>query len=238
MKIVRAMQQAGSIAATPNDRIGYGIPNMKLSFGNLLTEYATSNATVNACNVTINWNTKDVDAMKYEIERKAPGETNFTKVGEVNPVPGKILANRTYQFINTLSNVSAGIISYRIKQIIDTSSASFTAFYIDTTTVSLTSGCVTTGTGNINGSDVKVFVQPNPSSGNTITLIIETPYAVAVMPVTVYDANGSIIKQLNENKGTGKKTIILYLDRLSKGKYYIKVLNGQKLLGTAELIKL
>jgi hypothetical protein len=32
-----------------------------------------------------NWTSKDVGAMKYEIERKAPGETNFSKVGELTP---------------------------------------------------------------------------------------------------------------------------------------------------------
>ena len=38
MKIIRAIQQAGSISTTPNDRIGYGIPNMKQAFANLLID--------------------------------------------------------------------------------------------------------------------------------------------------------------------------------------------------------
>ena len=35
MRIVRALREAGSIASTPNDRIGYGIPNLKTAFGTL-----------------------------------------------------------------------------------------------------------------------------------------------------------------------------------------------------------
>ena len=57
---------------------------MKMAFANLLTEYATSSSSATGCRVTLNWSTKDVAAMKYEIERKAPGETSFTKVGELN----------------------------------------------------------------------------------------------------------------------------------------------------------
>ncbi|MBL7749028.1 MAG: S8 family serine peptidase, partial [Chitinophagaceae bacterium] len=125
MKIIKALQQAGSISTSPNDRIGYGIPNVKTAFKNLLIEYATSSASVSACTATITWSTKDVSAMKFHIERKAPGETVFTKVGELNPSAGTILANHNYTFTNTLINVNAGDVFYRIRQIIDTAVASF-----------------------------------------------------------------------------------------------------------------
>ena len=58
----------------PDDRIGYGIPDMKKAFTNLLVDFATSDANINSCSVTLNWTSKDIDAMKYEIERKRPGE--------------------------------------------------------------------------------------------------------------------------------------------------------------------
>ena len=79
--------------------------------------------------------------MKYEIERKLPGQSSYTKVGELFPQPGNLLATHSYQFSNTIINSPSGSVSYRIRQIIDTASLSFTAVYIDTTTVSITSGC-------------------------------------------------------------------------------------------------
>src|SRR5205085_12612007 len=85
MRIIRSLKEAGSIFNAPNDRIGYGIPDMKAAFGSLLTEYATSTASVNACTATLTWNSKDVSAMKYEIERKAPGEGSYSKIADVNP---------------------------------------------------------------------------------------------------------------------------------------------------------
>ncbi len=238
MKIVRAMREAGSIFAMPDDRIGYGIPNMKLAFKNLLIEYATSSATFNACKVTLNWNTKDVDAMKFEIERKAPGETSYSKIADVNPQAGTVLANHSYQYINTLTEGLTGTFSYRIRQIIDTAAATFMDAYIDTANVSVATGCFPTGTGNPDPNRISVTVQPNPVSSSSTTLVIETPYAVTNMPVLVYDSKGRLVIQLKQSKGTGRTTIDLPVAKLAKGKYYIKVLNGAKKIGTAELIKL
>jgi serine protease AprX len=239
MKIVQAIRQAGSIFSTPNDRIGYGIPNMKLAFSNLLTEFATSAASVNACNVTVTWATKDVAAMKFEIERKAPGETVFTKIGELNPLAGSLLANHNYQFVNQITNGLTGNFSYRIRQIVDTATASFYAAYIDTAIVNVTTpGCFATGTGNPTTTKDLVMVQPNPVSGNIVTLVVETSYAITNMPVVVYDAKGTLVMQLKLSKGTGRMTTDLPVARLAKGKYFIKVLNAAKTIGTAELMKL
>lgn len=233
MKIVKAMQQAGSLAGTPNDRIGYGIPNMKTAFKNLLVEYATSTATVSNCTVTLSWNSKDVSAMKYEIERKAPGESVFTKVGELNPLPGTVLANHNYQFSNTLGGTSAGSCAYRIRQIIDTAAASFTEAYIDTAVVSLSSPCTAPVT-----EKTIVTVQPNPVQSSTATLVVETPYPVADLGIALYDAAGQLMYQLKSNKAAGRKTIDLPAGRLASGKYIIRVTNGNQLIGTVDLLKL
>ncbi|MGQ0739390.1 MAG: S8 family serine peptidase, partial [Bacteroidota bacterium] len=238
MKIIAALRQAGSRAANPDDRMGYGIPNLKLAFSNLLTEYATSSSAATGCRIGISWNSKDVSAMKYEIERKAPGETVYTKIGDVNAQTGDILANRSYQFNNDLTSGSSGNYSYRIRQIIDTATAGFTAVYIDTTNITVSSPCIVTGVIDPNQVKKAVTVQPNPSYASTVTLVVETSYAISNMPVAVYDAKGSLVMQLKESKGSGKKTIDMPVNHLPKGKYYIKVLDGVITVGTAELIRL
>ena len=141
IKIVKAMQQAGSKALNPDDRVGYGIPNMKTAFANLLIDFATSTSTNDTCTASINWTSKDISAMKYEIERKLPGQAVYTKVGELNAQAGLILANHNYQFSNTIINSSGGTVSYRIRQIIDTAAATFTAVYIDTTNIAIAGSC-------------------------------------------------------------------------------------------------
>jgi len=233
MRIVRALREAGSIVATPNDRIGYGIPDLKAAFGKLLTEFATSSSTINGCRVFVNWTSKDVGAMKYEIERKLPGDITYSKIAEVNPLAGTTLANHTYQFNNTLVSVAAGTVSYRIRQIIDTAAATFTDLYIDTTTATFASACVPNP-----GPKDNVLVRPNPAVGSTATLVIETTDDVPSMPILVYDMNGRLLQRIQESKGSGKKIIDLPVSKLPKGKYFINVYNKTVLIGTAEFIKL
>ena len=238
MTIVQALKQAGNIYTSPNDRIGYGIPDMKKAFGLLLAEFAASSATINDCAVTINWTSKDVGAMKYEIERKAPGELTFTKVGELNPENGNILATHNYQFTNILSNVNSGAVAYRISQIIDTANASFAAVYIDTVEVTAASSCTTTGTNDPNASDTKITIAPNPSTGSPTSLIVETNDAIPDMPIVIYDMGGRLVLQLHRSKSAGKAIFEIPVDRLAKGKYIIKVNDGRKTLGKISLLKL
>lgn len=348
MRIVKALREAGSIASAPNDRIGYGIPDLKSAFGTLLTEFATSTSTIDTCTATINWTSKDVRAMKYEIERKLPGQANYTKVGELNPQAGNILANHSYQFSNTIMNSASGPVSYRIRQIIDTAAATFMAVYIDTTSVSivescfanflvsiatsnatlndcsvtiswrsrdigsmkyeierkgpgetnftkvgelsaaagvslaphnyefinklatgssgafsfrikqiidtaaasfaavyidttianLASGCVVTAVVNPGTIGNHVTVRPNPSLGSSATLIIETTDAVPTMPILIYNMNGRLVQRLQESKGSGRTIIDIPVSKLAKGKYFINVYDKNKLIGTAEFIRL
>jgi len=142
MRIIQALRDAGSIATSPDNRIGYGVPDLKSAFGTLLKEFATSTSTFDTCTATIRWISKDVSAMKYEIERKLPGQSAFVKVGELLPQPGNLLAIHTYQFSNALINSPTGSVSYRIRQIIDTAMSSFNAVYIDTTSVNTTNDCL------------------------------------------------------------------------------------------------
>jgi hypothetical protein len=238
MRIVRALREAGSIANTPNDRIGYGIPNLKTAFGALLTEFATSSSLIKDCRITINWTSKDVGAMKYEIERKGPGETNFTKIGELSPQINTILTTNSYEFTNSLPVGSSGSFSYRVKQIIDTVAASLAFVYIDTAVANVSSPCVVTGVVNPGASGNYVAVRPNPSIGSAATLIIETTDVITNMPVLVYNMSGRFVQRIQETKGPGKKIIDINVSKLAKGKYFINVYNKNTLIGTAEFIRL
>jgi hypothetical protein len=239
MRIIRALKEAGSIYNSPNDRIGYGIPDMKAAFSSLLVEYATSTATINGCTVTLNWNSKDVSAMRYEIQRKTIADVDYIKIGDVSPQAGTVLANHNYQFTNTLPNASVGAtILYRIRQIIDTASASFAAAFIDTASITIATACTTTGTNDPNpGNAINISMQPNPTNSDA-TLVIETPNAIPHMLISVYDMKGRLVMQLQKTKGAGKTSIDLPSNILSKGKYIVRVYDSGKSIGTTDLLKL
>ena len=236
MKIVNALRQSGNKASTPDDRVGYGIPNLKSAFVELLKEFSTANGSINNCRTTINWTSKDVSAMKYEIERKAPGETNYTKIAEKIPLTGNILSNHSYQFLDTLTNTQAGTINYRIRQIVDTASASFTAAYIDSIDIVLGSSCITTGIDPINPNEEKISIMPNPAI-NQFILKVKTPYAIPDMKVNIIDMKGRLMMQSFLSKGSGEMNFTFPINRLAKGKYIVTVYNGKKLLAAKELLK-
>ena len=237
IKIRTALWQAGSIASSPDTRMGYGIPNMKLAFSNLLIDFATSSSSQNGCAITVNWTSKDVGAMKYEIERKGPTDVSYSKVGQVAPLAGTILANHSYQYIDNLSGGSTGTYSYRIRQIIDTATATFTASYVDTTNISVSSPCVVTGINNVTANNNAIVVLPNPATDQA-TLSVETSYAVTNMPIAIFDMQGKLMFQMLQSKGTGKAYFDLPINKLAKGKYIIKVFNNLTAIGTAELLRL
>jgi len=234
MKIIRALQEAGHRFSNPDDRTGYGIPDLKMAFSRLLAEYATVSAAVNnPCEIRISWNSKDVSAMRYEVERKAPGEMGYTKVADVDATGGAILASRGYEFINTLAGTPSGIFTYRIRQIIDTTQATFASVYIDSAQVTVNDPCT-----SVPVTATRIYLQPNPVTSDIAVLVVETTIDIPDMTIAVFNAKGQLIRQWKDAKTSGKKVLEFPAGRLPKGAYYIRVMNGSAVLGAVEMIRL
>ena len=234
MKIIDALRQSGSRFSDPSDSLGYGIPDLKLAFTKLLVEFATSTVTINNCNASLSWTSKDVASMKYEIERKLPGEMTYKKIYELNSLPGITLTNHTYQYHDTLTNAESGMISYRISQIIDTSANSLSAAYIDTATISLNGSCHL----NTPGPAVnRITVSPNPIHDD-LKIIMETVIAVPVVGITVYDMYGRLMLQFKGSAEAGKTTFSIPTGKLANGKYTVVIFNNQKRIAVTGIIKL
>lgn len=238
MKIANALRMAGSIASSPNDRIGFGIPDVKKALIELLKDFSTANGSIATCSVTINWNSKDADAMKYEVERKLPGEIVFTKVKDQPGTGGTVFSNKSYTFNETLTNAAAGTALYRIRQIVDTAAATFTDAYIDSVSLNIGAACNTTGINPPDPNKEKVTLIPNPTAGSEVTIRVETPYPVTNMTVTITDMKGRLMMKFLKSKGSGTANYILPVQKLAKGKYVVAVYNGSKILASKEMIKM
>lgn len=231
MKIINALRQAGSKASAPDDRVGYGIPDVKKAVMNLLKEFAQSSVSVSNCAATLQWTSKDVNTMKYEIERMLPGQTSFIKVGE-RWGTGSVFGTRpAYQYLDVLSGVAQGTITYRIRQIIDTSAAGFMSDYIDTVTVSLQGSCV-------DATLRDVTLLPN-FTNNLFTVRVTTPSASSNIVIRIFAINGQLVQELHKNKLAGTTYYDnISLIRFAKGKYFVSVYDDNKLIAAKELIKL
>jgi hypothetical protein len=229
MKIRNALWQAGSIANTPDDRIGYGIPNMKTAFLILLKDFSTANGIIANCTTTLNWTSKDISAMKYEIERKGPGDTGYIKINEVTATPNvSILTNHTYNKLDVLADMQTGSFSYRIKQVVDTTAANYSAIYIDTVNLSLNTSCIT----------AVIRIIPDPVTSNQVSLRIGTDNPVQKLNIRFLDMLGQTVFQFSGSKTAGTSRFDFPAQRLPKGKYIVVVYDGTHRLALKEFIKL
>ena len=148
--------------------------------------------------------------MKYEIERKAPGDVNYSKVGELNPQPGNILTNHNYQFTNTLSNVTqelfhtgSGKSLIQLQQLLPP----FILIqplkhYVQLPGYRSLPIPILPGT--------KICHSSQSPTGSSATLIVETNYAIANMPIAMYDMKGRLMMQLPSIKSSRKSYQLIY----------------------------
>jgi serine protease AprX len=236
MKIIDALRKAGHRANNPNDTVGYGVPDAKLALIRLTKEFSTATAAITNCKTTITGTSKDMKAMKYEVERKLETQSGYVKVGEFNGT-GAVFNTRNYVFTDSLVNVSAGNISYRVRQIFDTAASSLAFEYIDTVNLTLTASCIFTSVDPVIEFKDKVELLPNPAREN-LGIRISTTQAVPELNILIRNSYGQLVKQLRYSKPAGTTRIDINIKEMTPGKYYISTYSGNRLIETSELIRL
>lgn len=237
IKILHAIQQAGNRYTSPNDTTGYGLPDMRKAVLLLVKDFSAATIASTSCKNVVAWTSKDAVGMKYEIERKVPGETTFTKIGE-KAAMGTSFSTQQYQFSDSLVNIQAGTITYRIREWIDTTvGVSYGVDYIDTVATILAASCITTPVTNVPLTGEEFLLAPNPAT-NSLTFKITTIYPIPQLTLQVFDSRGALVAVQKESKQSGAATFTFSIARLAKGKYFMDVYNGQKRLATKDFMKL
>jgi len=232
-KIIETLRKSADRYTAPHEQYGYGLPDMKKATGLLLADVSNSSASITNCNVTVQWNSKDILTMQYIVQRKLPGESTYTNIQTV-AAKGSTFSAQNYQY-NEVATV-AGIINYRILQIIDTSTAGYRAYAIDSTSVTAGSGCNTT---NINDPTViskKVLLFPNPVTDNSLQLKF-TEQRSGRFQFSVYSSAGQLLYTEQYNKPNGTVTHSFPLNRLAKGSYLIVILKDGQRYAVEEFVK-
>lgn len=230
MRIIGALKKAGNKSNSPDNRTGYGIPNMKTAFIDLLTSFASSSASMDGCDAKLTWTSKDIAGMSYEVERKLAADTAYTRIATINAVGGNILSTQSYELRDPLNGLAAGSISYRIRQTIDPGAPSMPTVFIDTATLISHAPCAGTAS-NI------ISIVPNPVIGNS-SLVVQTEYAIPQMSIVVYDMQGKRVLNWVESKPAGKFLLNLPARGLSNGQYVVQVFDDDKALGEVAFLKL
>ena len=229
MKIAEALKRSGSRFTNPDDRVGFGIPDLRKAFGWLLTEYATMNAQATNCSITITWKSKDVGSMRYELQRKLPGEPGYTTLQQIAPAAGLNLRNSNYQYTDRILINPTGAITYRVIQWIDTAAATKESILLESISLLLSDPCVTS-------LETSIQVFPNPASSNA-RLVVNYAGTTPLLWVAISDMTGRILSRYQVPLRTTVSSSDLPLQSYSKGTYLITVWEEDKKIGSVKLVK-
>lgn len=223
MSIIDAMEKASSKANNPDDRIGFGIPDVKKAFVSLIKKLYTRQTSVSDCSVDYQFSIKTGTGMTVVLERKTATDNGYTTVQTFQHSDPFIINN--FSFTDDLSAVANGIVQYRVKMNIDTD----TSFYVDSLQLNHTRNCTTpVQTNGIN-------IGPNPVS-NDLNIHIHRATA-AKIEVRMVNAAGQKIYSNTFQQAAGSLTLLVPMARMSKGMYIVTVyIDGQKTL-TRQIIR-
>lgn len=230
-KIITTLRQSADRFNTPHEQYGYGLPNMKKAFGILVADASSMTATINNFTTTVNWSSKDISTMRYQVERKLPNESSYTVVQTV-AATGNVVALRNYSVNDVISNSPAGTVSYRIRQVIDTSIAGYDAYMIDSATVILS---VATSINDRNRIDKTIQLYPNPVTSSLSIKLNEQTAGNYLFQV--YNQQGQLLITQSFNKPSGTITQNIPVNFLPEGNYILSVSKEGKPVATKEFTK-
>jgi hypothetical protein len=230
-KIITTLRQSADRFNTPHEQYGYGLPNMKKAFGILVADVSSMSATINNFTTTLNWSSKDISTMRYQVERKLPNESSYTVVQTV-AATGNVVALRNYSVNDVISNSPAGTVSYRIRQVIDTSVTGYDAYLIDSATVILS---VATSINDRNRTDKAIQLYPNPVTSSLSIKLNEQTAGNYLF--RVYNQQGQLLITQSFKKPSGTITQNIPVNLLPEGNYILSVSKEGKPVATKEFTK-
>ena len=136
---------------------------------------------------------------------------------------------RSYQFNDAMGDQSMGSIQYRIRQIVDTASATFTSFILDTVTVNVVMAC--------NNTARPLLLFPNPARSQFMLQVNNNEPSDDLI-IQIRDAAGKLVYEKRETKPAAIAVYALPSYQLAKGKYFVTVYSHQKRIATETLLKL
>jgi len=201
MGIISAMQESGTRATNPDDRVGYGIPDMRKAFVLLLKRFYQQKIQQAGCNTLIQFSVKNSAVMSFDIERKLSTEANFTNIHSISGSGN--FSQKSFAYVDDLSSVLVPEnISYRIKMNIDTD----TSFYFNTVTINHINNCITynfIGNGQYNDP-------ANWANGVMPPAILPAGSTIVINPVV----NGECILNVAQQIGAGAQFTVMPGKRL------------------------
>lgn len=224
LDIIQTLEQSATKATSPDNRMGYGIPDMKKAFVLLQKKYFTKEMNVNECNVSIAFHLKTDASMHIEIERKFSDQLNYITLTQLTNTDN--FGMHSFYYEDNQINATSSTINYRLKVII----GSDTSFYITTDTVNFSSPCIITPIEENN-----ISINPNPVI-DYLNINI-TRINSSKIDLLLYNAGGQKIFTTSYTQDSGAFTKSIPMAGYSKGIYFLTVYIDNKKERIIKIIK-
>ncbi len=221
MGIIDVLQKTGTRATNPDDRIGYGIPDVKKAFVILEQKLVTKQASIVDCNVSLSLSAKTTSDMTIELQRKTAGQAAYTTI---NTWQGQApFSIKNYVFQDNLNGQSLGAVQYRFQLKI----AGDTTFMLDSLALNYVKSC--------NPAENTISFGPNPVTNNlTVALVRST---AAKISVSVVNALGQKIYSNQFDQAEGTNNLVIPMQNRSAGMYYLTVMADGEMILNKQIIK-
>ena len=222
MTIVQALKQSGDRFNNPDNRAGYGIPDLKTAFAILLKKLASSSIELNECAVQITWTSKDVSGMQYILEMQGPGQTEFSPVSSWAAAGNGQLSTQSYTKIVPLTSPLNGTHLFRLIQVIDSSREGYRPVILDTLTISGNRICPV-----ISEETIVLYSNP-PVNRDMVQLQFALLTGRPKVSVQVVSSSGQLLHQQQLSLSPGRQVVSLRTPYRSPGIYFVRLVSDGK----------
>jgi hypothetical protein len=215
MALINAIRRSSNRFATPNDRVGYGIPDMKKAFVDLQQRTAIRSIQLNAtCSTLVQAQVKMSAGMQLLVERKLPTQSGFQLRTSFNPTGAFV--SQSFSWADDLAAIPEGTaIQYRLRMVIGAD----TTYTLDSVAINFIQSCQIT--------QERIVVAPNPVGDQFQVIVVRTQPARAA--IAVYAANGQEVYRSSEAQAQTLHTVTIPSAAWARGVYQVVVwLDGKR----------
>ena len=221
--LIDLIHQASDKNNNPDNRTGYGIPDVKKAFVLLVKKQYSQQVSISEnCVASLNWNVKVGAGMDIIVERKLPSNTVFIPVD--TQTVNSSFSRQQLSFLDDLKTLPVGAaVQYRMKMTI----GSDTSFYLDSVTITIDHDC--------NIVENKIIIAPNPVIGDLkVTVSQNSQFTASVM---LHSMTGQIVYKILNQPVDRVNTFIIPMKQLAKGAYNVTVFIDNKKKITRRIIR-
>lgn len=221
LKIIDVLHRSADRFNNPDDRSGYGIPDMKKAFVLLQKYLYQQQINLSNCKATVGGNIKADASMLLFVERKVGSNGTFEPWKTV--LFSGSFAAQPFSLTDSLTGLTPPTaIEYRLGMTIGTD----TTYYLDSATVDYNAIC-TTPLPPVVEDDI--LIGPNPVTDQLqVSITRNQPVTVALV---MHNSIGQKVFEQTNIPVTGTRKILIPMQSFQKGFYHLSVyINQQRVL--------